>query len=149
QRQFEEFKLALLNMAQRLERSSRTEDRDRAAVLKQAIAEIGKLAPENKFDSLIRTLRKSKAINLDEVKQAMDDSRMVADDIRTILAIMMSDNRDAQLKAERERLQKMLKMLDQVIKDQKIIRAQTEAGRTDKSNLSKGQEKVKKATENV
>src|SRR5207248_1746732 len=84
----------------------------------------------------------SKAIKLDEAKKAMEDTQMLADDIHAILAILLSDNRDAQLKAERERIEKLLKFLDQTIRNQKVTRAQPESNRLDKKSLVKTQKKV-------
>src|SRR5205807_1485474 len=66
--------------------------------------------------------------------------------IRAILALLMSDNRDAQLKNERERIRQLLAHLDRVLRETKVMRAQTEAGRADKEALVKGQEKVAKDT---
>jgi len=43
-RQFDEFKQSLLRLAQRLENSSRQEDRDKAAILRQAIQRMGEAA---------------------------------------------------------------------------------------------------------
>src|SRR2546427_6882359 len=52
--QFTELKAALLRLAQRLEHSSRAEDRDRAATLKDAIKKAGEIHPERKFDTPIQ-----------------------------------------------------------------------------------------------
>jgi hypothetical protein len=146
---FNSFQTALLQMAQRLERSSKAEDRDRAVILKDAIKKTGELGLPNKFQTLIDQLKGSKALSLNEAKEAMERSKMVTEDIQTILAILLSDNRDAQLKAEKERLQRLLKMLDKAIQTQKVTRAQTEGGQADKKTLGKSQEKAKEATRDV
>jgi hypothetical protein len=147
--QFTELKAALLRLAQRLERSSRAEDRDRAVVLKEAIKKAGEVNPELKFDTLITLLKDKKAFDLNELKEAMVQASMVADDIRDIIAILLSGNRDALLKAEIKRLEQLIKALDTAIREEKVVRAQTEAGQMDKKALSKAQDKVAKLTEAI
>jgi hypothetical protein len=144
--QFQEFEKALLRLKQRLERSPKAEDRERAAVLQEAIKKAGEAGVDMRFKTLIGLLQSSRSVNLAEVKEAMDRSKLLADDIRAILALLMSDNRDAQLKAERERLRALIAQLDKVIRETKLMRGQTEAGRTEKEALVKGQEKVTKDT---
>ena len=147
--QFNAFQSNLLQMAQRLERSPKPEDRERAVLLKEAIKKTQDLGTPNKFTTLIDLLKTNKAISLNDAKEAMDRSKMVAEDIRTLLAILMSDNRDAQLKAEKERLQRLIKMLDKAIQVQKVARAQNESGQADPKSLGKAQDKAKEAAKDV
>src|SRR5262249_34154252 len=102
--QFHAFETALLHLAQRLERSSKPEDRERAALLKEAIKKASEQNIDMKFKALVNLLESSKAFSMNEIKEAMDRSRMLADDIRAVLALLMSDNRDAWLKGELARL---------------------------------------------
>lgn len=148
-RQYREFEQALLTLAQRLERSSKPEDREKAVLLKEAIKKSSEVQINTRFDKLVTLLKGSKAADLNAISDAMEKSQMLAEDIRAILALLMSDNRDAQLKAEKERLRRLLEMLDKVIREQKVVRAQTEGGRMDPEGLKKSQNKVTQATENV
>ena len=66
-----------------------------------------------------------------------------------MLAILLTDNKDALLKAERERIQNLLKELDRIIREQKTVRAQTEASKADKKDLGKNQNKVRTKTEDL
>jgi hypothetical protein len=147
--QYGKFEQSLLTLAQRLERSSKPEDQARAKTLKEAIQEASKVGINLKFDKLVATLRSSNNLDLQAIKEAMTQSDILAQDIRAILALLLSDNRDEQLKAEKEKLQKLLEMLDKVIRDQKVTRAQTESGRVGKDNLSKSQKKVTESTKDV
>src|SRR6516225_10858083 len=81
-RQFRDFESSLLQLAQRLERSNKPEDRERAAILKEAIKKAGEESIDTKFETLVALLRSSKSLNLTEVKEAMDRSKLLADDIR-------------------------------------------------------------------
>ena len=79
----------------------------------------------------------------------MTRNQMLAQDIKAILAILLADNRDDELKGEQKRLQDLLKLLDKVIRGQKLARAQTESGRSDKDSLAKAQKKVTKETAEI
>src|SRR5438105_12639871 len=79
----------------------------------------------------------------------MDQTRLLADDIHALLAILLSDDRDAQNEKERKRIEALIKYLDKIIRDEKVERANTESGRMDKQNLLKTQQKITKATEDL
>jgi hypothetical protein len=147
--QFRAFETALLHLAQRLERSSKPEDRERAAILKEAIKKSSEQNIDMKFKSLVDLLQSSKAFNLNEIKEAMDRSKVLADDIRAVLALLMSDNRDAWLKGELARLRQFAERLDKIIREEKLVRAQTESAQAEKGALKKAQEKVTKSTEDL
>src|SRR5262249_10213565 len=147
--QFRDFEQALLRLAQRLERSSKPEDQARAKTLKEAIRKSSDENINTKFDKLIATLRASKDIDLQEIKEAMEQSKILAADIRAILSLLLSDNRDEQLKAEKASIKKLLEWLDNIIRDQKVVRAKTEASRTDRDNLTKSQGKVADSTKDL
>jgi hypothetical protein len=148
-KQYQTFETALLHLKQRLERSNRPEDRERAAVLNEAIKKSSEVNINAKFETLITLLRNNKAVTLTEITDAMDRSKMLADDIQTILSLLLSDNRDAQLKAEEQRIRELMKKLDAIIREQKVVRAMTEAGRSEKKALGKSQEGVTKKTEDL
>jgi hypothetical protein len=62
---------------------------------------------------------------------------------------LLSDTRDNELKREKERLTNLIKALEEVIRKQKIARAQVEAGRMGKKPLIDSQKKVTKSTEDI
>src|SRR6266849_10262316 len=71
-RRFNDFEQSLLRLAQRLEKSSKPEDRQRADNLKKAIALVSDQGVDLKFKSLIEILQKpSTSLSLTEIKQAM------------------------------------------------------------------------------
>jgi hypothetical protein len=145
--QFRDFKAALNRLAQRLARSSNREDQERAVRLKAAIEESNKANIDNKFDVLINLLKTNKVASLEELKEAMDQSKMLADDMQAILNLLLSENRDAQRKAEQERIKKLLEEINKIIRNEKVVRAVTEAGRTEKNSLLQSQKKVTQATQ--
>jgi hypothetical protein len=150
ERRFKDFEQSLLRLAQRLEKSSKPEDRQRADTLKKAIALTSEQGVDLKFKTLIEILQKpSTSLSLTEIKQAMDQNKMLAEDIRAILALLMADNRDDQLKNEIKRLMELIKMLEKNIRDQKIARAKVEGNKLDKEELGKEQKKVSDDTQKI
>src|SRR5262249_46871390 len=115
--QFREFEGALLRLAQRLETSSQAEDREKAVVLKKAIEKAMNEGVDTKFDRLVTFLRTSKTITPQYLEEAKDQNKALADDIRTILAILLTDNRDEELRKERQKYQELLKRLNEIIRD--------------------------------
>lgn len=147
--QYKEFEQALLRLAQHLERSPKPEDRERAANLKKAIALAGDENVKGKFEKLINALQNSKEFNLPQVKVALDENQALSKDLAAILKLLMTDNRDEEIKREKKRLEDLLKELDDIIRRQKLVRAQTEGGRVEKDRLGNSQGKVTKDTEGL
>src|SRR5438874_2849132 len=90
--QFRQFEAALLSLAQRLERSSKAEDRDRAVTLKAAIKKASEVGIDARFETLIGLLRNSKGLELGEIGEAMAQSKILAKDIKDLLDLLTSDN---------------------------------------------------------
>jgi hypothetical protein len=147
-KQFKDFESALLNMANRMERSGKPEDVERAKILKQALKECREKDIHGKFD-ILAGLLKNKSVGVGEIEDAMKTSKMLAEDIRAIIALLLSDNRDAQLKELRIRVEKLIAMLKSNIREQSQVRAQTEQKLNDKNSLSKSQQKVSEDTKKI
>lgn len=148
-RQFREFEQVLLRVAQRMERSSKPEDRERAINLKKAIELAGKSSIDTRFDKLISVLKTSNALSIQEIQDALEQSSILVEDIQAILELLLTDSRDEQIRREKKRLMDLLKQLDKVIREQKVVRAQTESGRTEKDRLAKSQGKLTKDTAEI
>lgn len=148
-RRFKDFEQALLRLAQRLELSDKPENREKAVILKNAIKLAGERGADAKFDTLVKLLRESKELGLEDLQKVLDENKSLAKDIRDIIAVLMTDNRDAELKAERERLEALLKQLGTIIREQKLTRADTERGKTSAEKLGKNQAQVREATEKL
>ncbi len=147
-RQFRDFEGALLRLAQRLETSSKAEDRDKAVVLKKAIDKAMEKGVDTDFDRLVGLLKDSKVITPDYLEKAMKQNQEVADDIRTILAILLTDNRDEELRKERQRVEQLLRRLNEIIRSQQTVRAWTERD-MEKARLAREQKDVSQATHDL
>jgi hypothetical protein len=144
-RQFREFEKALLRLAQRLETSTKPEDRETAVKIKKAIQLASDSQVDNKFDNLVKIL-KSKSLSLQDIREAMNQNKVLGDDIEAIINALRADSRDAELKKERKRLEDLIRKLEDIIRKQKVVRAQTESGKTEKKPLIEAQKKVTKST---
>src|SRR5262249_15793919 len=144
-REFSAFQQKLLAMAQRYEKSSKTEERDKALVLRQAIELAAKEGVDNQFNKLAAALTGS-GITLGEIDAAIGQNEQLTKTLREMIAILLTDNQAPKLKQEQRRLQDLLKQLEKVIRDQKLERSRTESGRIDNAQLARGQAKVTEDT---
>src|SRR5262245_39204120 len=147
-RQFSEFQQKLLALAQRYERSSKPEERERAVVLKQAIELAAKEGVDNQFNKLVVTLTTS-GVTMSEINAAIGQNEQLTKPLREMIAVLLTDNQTAKLKEEQRRLQDLLKQLEKVIRDQKVERSKTESGRLEKEDLARGQNKVTQDTQKL
>jgi hypothetical protein len=149
-RQFEDFKQSLLRLAQRLESSSRQEDQDKAKVLRDAIKQASDEGIDTKFSSLVEALRDKDAFkNLEQLQTVMEQNKDLRNDIRKLIELLLKDDRDAELRRQREETTRLLERLKEVIAKQGRVHAQTEIGRRDAKDLRKEQDKVTKDTKNL
>jgi len=146
---FRAFEAQLLQVAQRMAASSKQEDREKAAILMSAIKEANESGVDVRFNKLVDILKGSKAASIQDVKDAIDQADLLTRNLRAILAILMTDSRDKQLADEKDRIQNLLKELNQVIRDQKINRAETERGNRDAEQLARDQARVNEATKEL
>jgi hypothetical protein len=146
--QYRNFEQALVRLAARLEKSSREEDRARAVRLKKALELAGREDVSGRFDRLIGALTSSKALELQELKKALADQKMLASDIRTILALLLAQDVPG-LTDEIATIRKILEELNRAIRDQKIVRIHTEGDKSGKETLGELQLKVTANTKHV
>jgi hypothetical protein len=147
-REFTAFEQSLLTLAQRYEKSSRAEDREKAVVLRQAIKLAADAGVDNQFNKLVATLTAS-GISLQDINAAIGQNEQLTRTLREMIDILLTDNQTAKLKEEERRLKELLKQLEGVIREQKLERSKTEAGRLDGDQLAKGQNKVTNQTRDL
>jgi DNA repair exonuclease SbcCD ATPase subunit len=146
--QFSAFQQSLLGLAQRLEKSAKPEDREKALVLRQAIDLASREGIDTQFSKLVATLTAS-GVTLREIEGAIGQNEQLLKTLREMIQLLLSDNQSAKDKEEAKRLADMLKKLDTVIRSQKVERSKVESGKGDKDNLAKGQQKVTKDTKDL
>jgi hypothetical protein len=146
--QYSAFQQSLLTLAQRLEKSAKPEDRDKAAVLRQAIDLSSRESVDTQFTKLLTTLTAG-GVTLRDIESAIGQNDQLLKTLREMLAILLSDNESARLKEEQKKLAALLKMLESVIRAQKVERSKVESGKGDPESLAKGQNKVTRDTKDV
>jgi len=146
--QFSAFQQSLLSLAQRLEKSAKTEDREKAAALRQAIELASREGVDTQFTKLVTTLTSS-GVTLRDLESAIGQNEQLRKTLREMIDILLSDNQAGKLKEEQKRLQALLKMLDAVIRAQKVERSKVESGKGDPDALARGQQKVTRETQDV
>src|SRR5262249_4419275 len=112
QRQFSDFEGALMRLKQRLSESPRQEDRQKAIILQKALETANKEAVDVKFSKLVQLVQDSKTFaDLNKIQQAIDYNQQLMEDVKLILNILLTDDRDRQLLEERKRVEEMLRRL--------------------------------------
>ena len=105
----------LLRMA---ELSAATDPR-RAAMLKKAVAQSKDRLITMQFERLVGLLDK------EQLSRAMENEGELDKDLKSLLELLMSENRAKRLESEKARIGRYLKLLGELIKDQKSIQGRT------------------------
>lgn len=146
-RQFDEFKQKLLVLAQRLENSTKPEDREKAKVLRQAIQRASEEGVETRFSSLIERLRAGDTFkNTDQLSEVLEENIQIRKILRDIMELLLKDDRDNELKKQKAEAQRLLDELKNVIRQQELTKERTIIGTSKTNELAKSQGKVREKT---
>lgn len=148
-RQFAEFENALLKLKDRLKRSGKTEDKQRAEILEKVLDQAKDASISVQFEQMVEMLKNSKLGGIGDLKILDERSHKLADDLREILAKMREDPKQARLRDERLSLEKLIKEIEKAIHDEKVVQAQTDRNKTDPKELENNQKRVTKATGDI
>jgi hypothetical protein len=146
---YSDFKSALLRLSQRMANSPKKEDQDRAKLLQQALEKAQEEGIDNSFDKLVTLLKAANPQDQAAITKAMNETDDLVKRLRAILALLMTDNRDAELKRQIAEAQRRLEELKRIIREQETVRTRTELGRGDKDQLGKQQNVVTKDTDKL
>src|SRR5205823_10711981 len=109
---------------QKLEKSDRIEDKDKAKALRRAIDLADKEGVDNRFTKLLSTLSNHAGNpSLSDINKASGENDDLIKVMKEILAILQSDDELARIKAEIDMLQKLLADLNGIIRGEKILDA--------------------------
>jgi hypothetical protein len=145
-RRFAEFEQSLLRLKQRLERSPKKEDQERAVILQKALDRAKDASMSIRFEQMVNFLKTKNLKSVGDANEAWKQSEKLAEDLRYILQLLREDTRAARLREEQERLKAMIKELESVIRQQKVVQVRTEIGKDEKTELVKIQNKVSERT---
>jgi hypothetical protein len=110
-------------------------DPKRAALLKKAVAQSKDQLIGVRFERLVDLLGK------DQLSRALENQTDLDQDLRTLLELLMSENRSKAIENEKARLREYLKQLGMIIKQEKDIQGRT-AGGDDHQRLAGEQGKI-------
>ena len=147
ERRYKAFTTNLLALAQKLEKSDRIEDKDKAKALRKAIDLADKEGVDNKFSTLLRTLLKSSDLNLSDINSARNQNDELIKVLRQILDILQSDDELARIKEEQKWLEKLLAELNGIIRGEKIVDARTNSNKGDPKQLGREQGSLRDKTD--
>ncbi|MCC6421674.1 MAG: hypothetical protein IT429_25935 [Gemmataceae bacterium] len=145
---FREFEQLLLILKQRLEKSPRQEDRDRAAQLQKVLEKSAEGSIGTRFGEMVKFLGTSKLTKVGDVKVLLDQSERLARDLRELLELLRGTHVAVNRKEERKRLEELIKDLERVIRDQKIVNAQMESDMK-KTDVARNQRDVRDQTRDL
>jgi hypothetical protein len=149
-RNFDDFKQALLQLAQRLDKSPREEDRNKAEILRTAIKKASDEGVDTKFTVLVDGLKKAEMIkSTEELGTWLKQNEELRRNLRDIIELLLKDDRDAQLRAEREKTMKLIEELKRIIRDQELHRTKVQMGRGNTQDLARQQNKITDRTANL
>jgi hypothetical protein len=114
-------------------------DPRRAALLKKAVAQSKEQLIGVRFERLVELLGK------DQLSRALENQTDIDQDLRALLDLLMSENREKTIKDAKVRLREYLKAIGILIKQQKDIQGRT-AGGDDHKQLADQQGKVAEKT---
>ncbi len=145
---FRKFQRELLFLAQKLERSERPEDKERAKVIFAALELAKKENVENQFQKMVAGLGKG-GTNLQQLDSVSGQDAQLTKVLQEILSILMTDDAATVLKQERERLEKILAEARDILRNQKTIRAMTDVERVEAARIAKDQNQVTDRTKEL
>jgi hypothetical protein len=142
EKQYKAFTTNLLALAQKLEKSDRIEDKDKAKALRRAIDLADKEGVDNKFTTLFRTLTKSADLSIAEITTARNQNDDLIKALREILAILQSDDELERIRAEKRFLEELLANLNSLIRATNINQSRTDSGKGNTPQLAKDQKNL-------
>ncbi len=149
ERRFREFVESLYSLKQKLEKSGDPKNIARAKLLGRALELSREKTVREQFTTLVKTLQSDSFKSIDSLQGTIDRSQNLAASLKGILDILREDERDTLNREKQEQLRKWIARLNEIIRNQKNVQAQTQYGKTKKGELAKLQGDVSKQTSDL
>jgi hypothetical protein len=143
------FEKSLLILQQRLANSPDAKDRERSKQLEKVLSTSGDRDILKNFQQLVRILNEQKLDNTGNIGKVVQVAQSLAKDLKEILDLLKSDNGASSKKDERLALERFVKELEKVIRDEKIIRDQTRRESTDPKKIADDQSNTTNDTQKL
>ncbi len=135
---FSELEKKLLRMA---ELTAGT-DPQRAALLRKAVAQSKQQGIEGQLSQLVELLEQER------LAPAVKNETAVEQDLNKLLQLLLSEDRSKRLQSEKERIQKYIQRVNQLIKQQKQLQGES-AGEGDLKQIAERQAKLAEKTQEL
>jgi len=144
---FKDFTDSLVRLANRLEKSDRLEDKEKAKTITRAIELASKENVSGQFSKLVQGLAKGKT-DFDLSNLQGDEAQLRAM-LKQILDILVTDDESAARKEEIRRLEAILKQVKELERTQKVTQAITEGKSGDPKKIEKTQNDITDKTKDI
>ncbi len=114
----------------------------RAALLLRAIEQSKEKLTKTQLESVVKLLGQK------QLKRALDGQAVVQTDLKSLLDLLMSEDRSDRLKSEQQRIKEYIKEVERLIRLQKSLEGQTEGG-ADLERIAKEQDNVAGRTKDL
>ena len=132
----------LQDLLLRLAEMEAAENPERSALLRRA-------ARQSSDQFILERLKTaSESLETQEFQKAVENQEAAAKELGLLLTLLMSEDRSERIRAEKDRIQKMVKDLKRTLNNQRSVRARTENG-ADLDELEKEQKEVTKRGEEL
>ena len=114
----------------------------RAALLQRAIQQSKDKLTKSQLDTVSRLLQQN------QLKRAVDGQTTVQADLKSLLDLLMSEDRSERLKSEQQRIKEYIKEVERLIRLERSLQGQTEGG-GDTKKLAEDQNNIAGRTEEL
>src|SRR5437870_3942515 len=111
----------------------------RAQLLTRAVEQSKERLTKTQLDNLVKLL------NQKQLKRAVDGQTTVHTDLKALLELLMSEDRSDRLKSEQQRLKEYIKEVERLIRLERSLQGQTEAG-ADNKRMAQEQGRIAEQT---
>ncbi len=144
---FKELSRKILELAVKLDKSDRPEDKDRAKTLRAALEVAEKAGVENQFRALLGGMKGSN--KLQDLEKLIGQDEELSKTLLEMLNILNTDDETARLKAEIAMLEKFLKEAGELKRRQELLRTMTDTKKGDPKKISERQNDLAEQTKDL
>lgn len=148
-RLFKEICRRLLELAVKLDKSDRSEDKDRAKTIRAALEVAEKAGADNQFRELIAGLSGKGTPQVQDLEKLIGKDEELSKTLLEMFNILMTDDETARLRAEIVKLEKFLKEAEEIKRRQELLRSKTDAKKGEPSKIAGDQKDLAAQTKDL
>lgn len=145
---FKDLTRKLLELAVKLDKSDKPEDKDRAKTIRAALEVAEKAGVENQFRALLGGMSGGSR-QLQDIEKLIGQDEELTKTLLEMLTILMTDDETARLKAEIARLEKFLKEAEELKRRQELLRTKTDTNKGNPKEIAESQKDLAGQTKDL